>query len=285
MKQEIIYIMSDSRSGSTLLENILSKSPEIISLGELHNLHSHLVKGPMGTITNWKCSCGIQVDQCDFWNHVLKGIDNSKLVSTYIIPKNRKAEYIFSNYKKSNENFELVRYIDRIYEAVFKKETVSFIIDSSKHPTQALALYENSKFNFKIIYLKRDLRAVSLSKWKWTNKKENLKKTNLIRVLLRSILWRLKLRIAVKKFKNSDILTLYYKDLAKNPKQSISNIRKYISLKEFDIPKHRYLDNDHTIGGSPSRFKKTPIKYDDSWIDKAKNRPFFNTLGAFFNRL
>lgn len=63
--------MSDSRSGSTLLENILSKSPEIISLGELHNLHSHLVKGPMGTITNWKCSCGIQVDQWDFWTDVL----------------------------------------------------------------------------------------------------------------------------------------------------------------------------------------------------------------------
>jgi hypothetical protein len=43
-KPTIIYIMSDNRSGSTLLENILSKSDECFSVGELAMLKGHLLK-------------------------------------------------------------------------------------------------------------------------------------------------------------------------------------------------------------------------------------------------
>ena len=46
-KTTVIYIISDRRSGSTLLENMLSKSEEIISVGELAMLKGHIYKeGP-----------------------------------------------------------------------------------------------------------------------------------------------------------------------------------------------------------------------------------------------
>ena len=46
-KITVIYIISDRRSGSTLLENMLSKSEEIISVGELAMIRGHIYKeGP-----------------------------------------------------------------------------------------------------------------------------------------------------------------------------------------------------------------------------------------------
>ena len=46
-KPTVIYIIADRRSGSTLLENMLSKSEEIISVGELAMLKGHILKeGP-----------------------------------------------------------------------------------------------------------------------------------------------------------------------------------------------------------------------------------------------
>ena len=68
MKKTIIYVMSDVRSGSTLLENILSNAPNTLSVGELHHLDSHLYKGKWGRPWNWTCSCGKSIDNCKFWN-------------------------------------------------------------------------------------------------------------------------------------------------------------------------------------------------------------------------
>ena len=56
-KITVIYIISDRRSGSTLLENILSKSNETVSVGELAMLKGHILKEGPGEIWNWNCSC------------------------------------------------------------------------------------------------------------------------------------------------------------------------------------------------------------------------------------
>src|SRR5881397_149559 len=71
-KPTVIYIISDRRSGSTLLENILSKSSEVTSVGELAMLKGHILKQGPGERWNWNCSCGNSVMECVFWRSVLK---------------------------------------------------------------------------------------------------------------------------------------------------------------------------------------------------------------------
>src|SRR5206468_10691536 len=71
-KPTIIYIMSDNRSGSTLLENILSKSDECFSVGELAMLKGHLLKTGPGANWNWNCSCGQAFNECPFWLAIIK---------------------------------------------------------------------------------------------------------------------------------------------------------------------------------------------------------------------
>ena len=73
-KITVIYIISDRRSGSTLLENILSKSGEIVSVGELAMLKGHIDKQGPGVFWNWNCSCGKPVLECEFWAKVLENI-------------------------------------------------------------------------------------------------------------------------------------------------------------------------------------------------------------------
>src|SRR6476469_4214867 len=75
VKGTVIYVMADVRSGSTLLENILSKSDETVSVGELALLKGHLLHQGPGIKWNWNCSCGTPVLECLFWKNALKGID------------------------------------------------------------------------------------------------------------------------------------------------------------------------------------------------------------------
>src|SRR3954471_9249915 len=74
-KRTIIYVMSDKRSGSTLLENILSKSDETVSVGELALLKNHIFREGAGFRWNWNCSCGSPVKECTFWGEILEGVD------------------------------------------------------------------------------------------------------------------------------------------------------------------------------------------------------------------
>src|SRR6476619_4916661 len=71
-KPTIIYIMSDNRSGSTLLENILSKSDECFSVGELTMMKGHLLKNGPGEKWKWTCACGKPLTECEFWGSIVQ---------------------------------------------------------------------------------------------------------------------------------------------------------------------------------------------------------------------
>ena len=70
-KFTVIYVMSDVRSGSTLLENILSKSGESVSVGEMALLKNHIHRTGPGAKWNWNCSCGEPISACSFWSRVI----------------------------------------------------------------------------------------------------------------------------------------------------------------------------------------------------------------------
>ena len=62
-KRELIYIMSPSYSGSTLLTMLLAQHPQIASIGELKAT-------AMGPMDNYQCSCGEPLLQCGFWREL-----------------------------------------------------------------------------------------------------------------------------------------------------------------------------------------------------------------------
>lgn len=281
-KQTIIYILSNQRSGSTLIENILSKSSQMVSLGESFLMGGHIQKTGPGGAWDWNCSCGASMEECDFWRKVYQKLhisDPKKITNTQIInPKGKDADY----QKKMNK--EAKSLMNRIYAQVFEITNCSILIDSSKEAFYGTSLYKDSPYNFKFIHLRRDLRAVSISRDKW-RKKYGKKDMRLLKLLVSNYLHRLNSRFMLRKVKKKDVFDLNYEEFFQNPQQTLDDMSKFFGFDSYEIPKYMELNNDHTIAGTPNRFRKTEIKYDDRWHGIAKKNPIFNSLGYIFNKI
>lgn len=278
-KKTIIYIMSDVRSGSTLLENILSYAPKTISVGELHHLDSHLYRGKWGKTWNWNCSCGKSIVDCEFWKKILNNLKrkNIKISATTLNSENN-----VKNEIREKFNLDVINHINEIYTAIFDEANVDVIIDSSKHKRHGILLYKNSNYNIRIVYLKRDIRAVSISKAKWANKFQQ-KRKNLLNILVRTKLYEIKTKKLLKSIPQEHFISIRYEELAKQPQIVANRISEKFRLSYFDAPKYMDYTNKHTIGGTPSRFETRKIKYDSSWEIKAKQKPVFYFIGGLIN--
>ena len=63
-KRDLIYILSPSYSGSTLLTMLLAEHQRIATIGELKATS-------MGDLKYYQCSCGLPILECDFWKALI----------------------------------------------------------------------------------------------------------------------------------------------------------------------------------------------------------------------
>lgn len=298
-KGTVIYVVSDRRSGSTLLENILSKSQQVVSVGELAMLHGHILKKGPGERWNWTCSCGKPVDACEFWSPILKdtyqlhpdsfstniewNFKSKKLLAVAAAPslfKKRLVQII-----NNNRNKNIPATLSGLYNAIFERTGKPFIVDSSKDPLQALSIYMSKRnFEVKIIWLKRDLRAVAVSKSKW--KELNVKKQKTLKKILFDIFYYKRICEAVAGFiDKKDILEMRYEDLAQHTQQELDRIINQFGLQKYTAPEFMFVENDHTIGGTPNRFTKRPIVYEEGWKNNFKQKKLLYFTGGVLNKL
>jgi hypothetical protein len=298
-KPAIIYIMSDNRSGSTLLENILSKSNECFSVGELAMLKGHLLKNGPGEKWNWNCACGSPLTECEFWSSIIKqtfqenpgtfatglkwNFKSKALAFNALVPFLFKKKFL----KVINQpvNRQVTDTLNELFKLVQEKSGKPFIVDSSKNPMQALAIYKKiTGFDVKIIWLKRDLRAIVTSKIKW--KSLNKKKEKSMMKLLLDVFYFRRLCYTVSTLVDpKDIIELDYKTLATNTHQELQKIFDAFSLEPFPTPQFMELVEDHTIGGTPGRFSKKPIQYDDSWKEQYQSNKLAYFTGGVLNKI
>jgi hypothetical protein len=294
-KITVIYIISDRRSGSTLLENMLSKSEEIISVGELAMIKGHIDKQGPGIFWNWNCSCGKPVLECEFWSKVLANIYNenfqtktkwpfksSKITRATFFPRSAcKTLWKFIN---TQTNYTTINILDEIYKSVSEVSSKKIIVDSSKDPMQALAVSKCKNADTKFIWLTRDVRAITVSKLKRAKANKSSDKGGL-RTLYSTLFFKKLCATALSCLKNHTTLKISYEALAANPQQELNHICKHFGLQNFEAPSYMELMNDHTIGGTPTRFEKRPVAADESWKNYYKNKPWLNALGKLANRL
>lgn len=296
---QVIYIMSDKRSGSTLLENILSKSGEAVSVGELAMLKGHLIKEGFGERWNWNCSCGKPFLECTFWSPILKDLytpnqqsfdtkiawnfKTKLLAINAIIPTffTKKIQKII----QSKKNKRVTDTLANLYTSIAGHSGKKFIIDSSKLPVQALAVYKKAyKGNVKVIWLKRDIRAIATSKRKWKEQNQRKRKTLLKQIF--DIFYYKRLCYTVAKMIDpADLIEMDYESLAQHTKEEMQRLISAIGMKPFTIPEYMELEEDHTIAGTPGRFSKKPIQYDDAWKKQFESDKLAYATGGLLNKL
>ncbi|HEX5150805.1 MAG TPA: sulfotransferase [Parafilimonas sp.] len=291
----IIYIISDKRSGSTLLEYLLSSHPDVFPLGELSLLHGHFNRKGPGERWNWNCSCGQPVAFCDFWKRIFARLKlteapftslEKKLTSNNLFkPVKQKIKESLDISKSEKEIIAVTNNCWEIYKAVFEQTGKLVITDSSKNAIRAWYLWKYRKGNIKFLILDRDIRAIAFSKMKRTttnNAKENYSVfINLIGSY--KVAKQNRLIGSAIESDGGKVMALTYDDLVTRRVEIISSVCNFMNLPIFSPPSEFEGHTQHTIAGSPHRFEKSKIVKDERWLYFYNKKPILSLLGKYLS--
>lgn len=276
----VIYIAGDVRSGTTLLDLMISDHSRVLSLGELGNLEDYIEKKGFFKYTNWVCSCGENVKYCKFW---------SKLIIKF--GENSIKTKVNSSYNNKS-NLVIARNCWKIFQLAFESyKKIDYVLDSSKRGEQLYYLNETKgKSNLTVIFIIRDIRAVANSRVKWNTRFNIEERYPYFRNLCRCFLANLKIINFLSRNKDVKYVIVKYESLASNPKNVINNCYNFLNL-EYDSKQEIRInvEDKHNIGGTPNIIKMhcNPIKLDESWRNNFRfnKMPIVFLLGKIFNFL
>lgn len=284
----VIYIIGDRRSGSTLLDSLLSQHPDALSVGELHHLKEYFYQIGRGDRTGWRCHCGELIKDCSFWSEIIKDIPMSENFLTKLkADKESKLSYFSKIFLKKevtdilkNKEFEkkgkiLAQNRWLIYKAIQKKSGKKIIIDSSKEPYEAYYLNKYKEGKIYFLLMERDIWEVAYSKMK--RKYKSGEKINEVKDLYKNIIGSNRLkkrnRIVKNKMKGAQVKSINYETLTINTENEIKKIFRYIKTPISSVSSELNTSG-HPLHGSPSRKEKSFVSRDMRWKDYYKKHSF-----------
>ena len=165
-KIKILYIVGWSRSGSTILGNILGEIGNNFTVGELSSLSSSKLK-------EMYCGCGEKFIDCSQWKEILtKAFSTSDLASVQKKLNNLQGNLLFSIgfilFGRLVLSKTYLESLSHLYSALSQKADGDFVIDESKRPGYMYIINHIPNVDLYPLYLVRDPRAVAYS---WQRKK------------------------------------------------------------------------------------------------------------------
>lgn len=275
--KKLVYIMSPSYSGSTLLTTLLAQSFNIATVGELK-------ANRIPNIEHYHCSCGAKLVECSFWKRLHSTLiesypdfnladfktrfrSDSFLIDRILRPnvKSRPLEKLrlltLSHLPSARENVSyLMGRNTSIIECASDIQNSSIFLDGSKDPQRLLLFEWFSEYPVFCIYLTRDGRGTVNSDIKY----------NSITALEASLSWRNKITEmdrALHYLPESNILKLKYEDLCQSPQDTLSRIQSFAQLKKRTS--EVTMSNLHILGNNKMRLVNSDtIRLDEKWKDE-----------------
>lgn len=227
MKKTIIYILGSGRSGTTLLDIVLGNSLGILSCGELMRFVETRGKPPECTTDseNYRFWSRITdrmsrkyAGRIDFNNllRIIRGIEyHRSLLRTYF---GMLADGNISEYKTYNRH---------LFDSIFETVSETVIVDSSKWPSRALALYKYLDYDICFIYLVRNPVMVvkSFGKAGIEQDRKGYISANIYYFLVNSVC-----KLVLRKLRNARTVTVRYEDLIANPEGALEHIQNELKV-------------------------------------------------------
>ncbi len=261
----IIYLVGDSRSGSTLLQHLLSLQPGVHALGELRRLGALSRAGEA-------CACGAPLSECEFWCGVC-GETPADQRTTENVPSGlawrmsmlREATAIRGGLVPASalfrrRNHAAAKECFRLYEAVARETGASLLIDNSKEPDHFLHMHASYPEHVEPVFLHRDGRGIIWSKMRRTGMSAE--------AAVDGYIWMQRLIETARRAIGLNKATeMKYEELCEDPEGGLARL-----LSPYDIPVEtvdlgELSDVRHDIGGSPT-FKgaeRREVKLDERW--------------------
>jgi hypothetical protein len=278
----VVYIGGSQRSGSTLLDRMLSQVPGHVSAGEVVHLWKRGLKG------NELCGCGAAFLDCPFWSEVgrigfggwdqvpvddvislQRRVDRNRYIVFMLIPA------LWPRYRRDLRTY--THMLERLYQAIEQVGGGSTIVDSSKHASTAFLLRRVAGLRLRIVHLVRDSRGVAFSLLKEVRRPEVLGRDEFMQ---RTSPWRSALEWVafnglfhlLRPFRTPSVL-MRYEDLVRTPERELRRIVRFEEAPET-TPTFAFIDRasvtlgvDHTVAGNPMRFKHGTfeLSVDEAW--------------------
>ncbi len=278
---DLVYIAGSGRSGTTLLELLLSSLDDVFSCGELMYIWDRSIQG------NELCGCGKPVVECDEWKEIFLrakhyDLDIFQNYKQAIFLRDKyswikKVPFWHSNsYKKYAEKI-IQKFLYPLYMAIRDVRNESIIVDSSKNAGYLYLLTQCEFINLRVLHMFRDSRAVAHS---WQRKKKRLEIVGKdvympqINPYYSSVQWLFFNTLIRRILKNQNNIIINYDKLTKSPLEELERIINFLSIENsINYTDNKFfIKNNHTVSGNPIRIKAKDvrIRHDDSWIHKMK---------------
>lgn len=273
---KVIYLAGATRSGSTLLHNLLAQIDGFEGVGELRDIW------PYGLLDNRLCGCGTPFRSCPYWVNVIErafgsmdAVDAATLRDRterfrtrdllLSLPAGRRRSLV--------EAAPLLDALADVYRAIRDQVGCRVIVDSSKNPAYGYLLRGIPDLDVSFVHLVRDPPAVAYSLGK-------RKESEPGRDLPRKTAWQasadwLSRNVACDMFLGrpaARFARVRYEDLVRDP---AAVIRSIVTVTGEPVGDLGFLDEHvahvsvrpHTVFGNPVRFRAGTVRLrlDDEW--------------------
>jgi len=266
MKPKVLLILSCARSGSTLLDILLSNHPDITSGGELAMMHVD-----RGYPENNICACGEYFTECPHWGPIFREWSGegevdvaayTRLQMRYEYAWNASLATAFGAKRLLSEpGFEhYAAQTAKLMQVIQERSGKAVIVDSSKDQYRALAMAGSTQVQAVMVHLVRDPRAVawSVEKTRRTLLQRGTAIPDRVRPVWRSATnWVTKNAQIQRTLEQGTGLTVRYEDLAADPAGELGRIGALIGEDLAEVGRRaaagERLAVGHIMGGNHTR--------------------------------
>ncbi|MBA2433794.1 MAG: sulfotransferase [Chthoniobacterales bacterium] len=294
--RELLYILSPSFSGSTLLTFLLAAHPEIATVGELK-------ASAIGDVESYRCSCGALLKQCDFWRKVKTGMKKSGVefdfddFGTHFTSGpawfRRLVRLGARNPLLSQSSSQLLRIVpfcrSRLERTIGQNRILIDLIasiqggriflDASKDPERLTQLLLSKQWKIRVVHLLRDGRGVSSS----YKKHHNVDMKSAAAEWLRTE--RACVHVAAR-MARKDVLTVKYEDVCREPQRTIEEIFAFAGLVHGISVNGAIPESGHVLGNAMRLSGGKRILLDERWRTELLpcDLRVFDAIGGDLNR-
>jgi hypothetical protein len=276
---KLLYIASNGRSGSTILEMMLNANSRVWTLGEFHIL-------PWEIRTNTKpCGCGTAVELCPFWEPIIRqhrktieegtltrfrrahNVDRAVRIRELPFVFGRKAAYSRQRaaqiQRYASDNEDILRAVQEQTGAM-RPQPALWLVDSSKSPYRLLWLAASGRFDLRVIHLTKDPRAFAYSMIK--ARRGASQAYWAARFAVRWQVQNRQVDAVIRHYLSPQhAIHLRYEELAAKPEATMERICHWLEIPFEPGAASRFRDGNHGIAGNPARAQSKPIQLDEKW--------------------
>lgn len=292
-RTKVLYIAGTSRSGSTILGQILGQLDGCTYGGELSVVCNR------GLIQNRLCGCGEKFADCETWQATLRAAFGDPAgIDAHLLTQIRDYSFLPWNIGKVRQAANLIRadmtitpprkiqrkivpeaiayfahFSGELCRAIASVRGASVVVDSSHSAIYGYLLSIIPYLDVHVVHLVRDPRAVVYSRRRKKydpGSNRNLPIANPAKVASAWSLWNLLTEIL---HGPGNYLRLRYEDFALRPRTITKQIAEFIGEKPedsyFEAEDRLLLKPAHSVAGNPTRYETglTVIRSDDQWIE------------------